>query len=152
MSKRGLAGNGGHGPRYKWWLADGAGRPQYRGVFTEFNRVRQEPGAGSRRWFQGGGLELIVWLDAAGRLEGFQLCYPGELQREHALTWRPAGGFSHARVDAGDTRPDKNLTPILVADGAVPWQKLRREFAAVGDGLEPGLRDFVTARLVEGGR
>lgn len=129
----------------------GAGRRQSDGVLEEFNHVRQEPGAGRRRWFQGGGLELIVWLDAAGRTEGFQICYPGEMKREHALTWRERGGFSHARVDAGDTRPDKNLTPILVQDGAVPWAMLRAEFAEGSAKLDAALREFVSARLAEGG-
>ena len=122
------------------------------GMLEEFNRVRQEPGAGRRRWFQGSGLELIVWLDAAGGTEGFQICYQSAGFQEHALTWRARRGFSHARVDTGDTRPDKNLTPILVADGEVPWEKLRSDFAADSARLEPELRDFVAARLAEGGR
>lgn len=97
-------------------------------------------------------MELIVWLDAAGQPEGFQICYVGRMREEHALTWRRQAGFTHNRVDTGDTRPDKNLTPILVPDGEVPWDILRREFAASCDGLEPALRDFVTTRLAEGGR
>lgn len=122
-------------------------------MLQEFHRVTQEPGGqGRRRWFQGSGFELVVWLDAAERLEGFQICYVGTLQREHALTWRRLGGFAHNRVDTGDTRPDKNLTPILVPDGAVPWDRLRREFAECSEGMEEALRDFVTARLAEGGR
>jgi hypothetical protein len=121
-------------------------------MLEEFNRVRQEPGAGRRRWFQGSGLELIVWVDAAGGIEGFQICYQGAGFQEHALTWRPGSGFSHARVDTGDTRPDKNLTPILVPHGDVPWEKLRSDFAADSARLEPALRDFVAARLAEGGR
>lgn len=115
--------------------------------------MKQEPGVpGRRRWFQGGGLELIVWLDEAGQPDGFQICYVGESRREHALTWRRSGGFAHNRVDGGDTRPEKNLTPILVPDGGVSWGELRREFAGASDGLEPELRDFVSARLAEGGR
>lgn len=122
-------------------------------MLQELNNVKQEPGAkGSRRWFQGEGLELILWLDPVGAPEGFQICYLGDGRREHALTWRRTGGFTHNRVDTGDTRPDKNLTPILVPDGAVPWEQLRRDFAGSGAGLEPALRDFVTARLAEGGR
>jgi hypothetical protein len=97
-------------------------------------------------------MELIVWLDEGGRPDGFQICYLGEGRREHALTWRNGSGFAHSRVDSGDTRPDKNLTPILVPDGAVPWEKLRGEFAAAGAQLEAPVREFVDARLGEGGR
>jgi hypothetical protein len=122
-------------------------------MLEEYRRVTQEPGAtGRRRWFQDDERELVVWLDAAGHCEGFQLCYVGARRQEYALTWRRQGGFSHSRVDGGDTRPDKNLTPVLTPDGAVPWERLRREFAACSAGLEPALRDFIAARLAAGGR
>ena len=94
-------------------------------------------------------MELIVWYDATGRMSGFQICYVIPGQKERALTWRPGGGFSHALVDTGDSRPDKNLTPILVPDGAVPWAMLAREFGLRGADLEPALRDRVTGLLQE---
>lgn len=122
-------------------------------MFEEYHRVTQEAGAkGRRRWFEDAGLELVVWLDAAEQVEGFQLCYPGPRQQEHALTWRRPGGFTHSRVEGGDSRPDKNLTPVLTPDGAVPWERIRRDFAGGSAGLEPTLRDFIAARLAEGGR
>ncbi len=96
-------------------------------------------------------MELIVWLDVAGQPEGFQICYSGFAQQEHALTWKRQSGFVHNRVDTGDTRPDKNLTPILVPDGVVPWERLRRDFSAESDAVESTLRQFVAARLAEGG-
>lgn len=114
--------------------------------------MKQDESAGSRRWFEDAGMELIVWFDPAASPVGFQLCYPGAGRREHALTWRAGGGFAHNRVDSGDTRPDKNMTPILVADGSVPWDSLRGEFAARSAGLEPALREFVSAKLAEGGK
>ena len=121
-------------------------------MLREFLQVKQEAGAGRRRWFEDGDMELIVWLGQQEQLEGFQLCYRGALDREHALSWRPRLGFTHSSVDSGDTRPDKNLTPILIPDGAVPWERLRREFAERGAALEPALRDFISARLAEGAR
>ena len=119
-------------------------------MLTEISRVRQESGTGRRRWFQGDGIELIVWQDAGGSPEGFQICYQQRGIAEHALTWRRQQGFSHARVDSGDTRPDKNLTPILVPDGPVPWEHLRREFAEVSETMETWLKEFVAKRLAEG--
>ena len=92
-------------------------------------------------------MELIVWYRPDGAVDGFQLCYRGDDRRERALTWKAERGFSHALVDDGDARHDKNLTPILVADGAVPWQKVMTEFAARGADLEPQVRDFVLERL-----
>ncbi len=117
------------------------------GVLKEFQKVRQEPGAGHRRWFEDQGLELIVWYGDDEKPEGFQLCYPGDDRRERALTWRPGAGFSHAKVDAGDTRPDKNLTPVLESDGAVPWAQVQELFAARSTDLEPAVRALVLGAL-----
>lgn len=112
-------------------------------MLVEFHGVKQEKGAATRRrWFQDEGMDLIVWF-AQDNPEGYQICYRGEDQRERALTWRSGQGFTHARVDTGDTRPDKNLTPILVKDGAVPWQRVQAEFSERAAALEPAIRDWV---------
>lgn len=120
-------------------------------MLSEFKQVRQEPGTPPRRWFVDDGFELIVWLDKGNLPAGFQICYTGGDGREYALTWRERGGFQHARVDTGDTRPDKNLTPVLVADDAVPWPQVRATFVERSAALESGLRNFVQERLAEGG-
>lgn len=109
--------------------------------------MKQEPG-GKRRWFEDDGFELIVWYDRADAIEGFQLCYVTDNGREErALTWRPRNGFKHARVDTGDASPLKNQTPILVADGAVPWAELESEFEERSLKIEAGLRELVLGRL-----
>lgn len=128
-------------------LAAGFGGGRLAGVLTEFKQVKQENGAGHRRWFEDDGLELIVWHDAAGGPQGFQICYLGADRQERALTWQHGRGFTHARVDSGDTRPDKNLTPILMRDGAVPWARVQTEFAERSAELEPAMRDFVLMAL-----
>ena len=122
-----------------WWRTFG-------GVLKEIPNVKQEPGAGRRRWFESDGLDLVVWLDAAGTLTGFQLCY--DLGRgERALTWRPGTGFAHHEVDEGDKNPLKNETPILLPVGAVPWAGLTKLFESRSASLEPALRERVQSRL-----
>ncbi len=116
-------------------------------MLAEFKQVKQEAGGDRRRWFEDEAMELIVWYRGSDAVEGFQLCYPAPDAQERALTWRDGRGFSHARVDAGDTRPDKNLTPVLIPDGAVPWAVLETQFAARSTELEPALREFVLTRL-----
>ena len=96
-----------------------------------------------RRWFQDDEMELIVWYRADGIADGFQICYQADDGRERALTWRAGHGFWHARVDQGDSRPDKDLTPILVADGAVPWTWVLEEFNRRAGDLESHVREFV---------
>jgi hypothetical protein len=118
-----------------------------RRMLAEFKRVKQEGGATRRRWFQDDVMELIVWYGDGAGPEGFQICYPGPGREEHALTWLPGSGFSHARVDTGDARPDKNMTPILVKAGAVPWPQVEVAFAERSAELEPAIRDFVSLRL-----
>lgn len=117
-------------------------------VLKEIRNVRQEPASGRRRWFDDDTLplEFIVWYDAAGAVEGWQICYDLG-SGEHALTWRTAVGFAHNAVDSGSTGPFSNLTPILVPDGSVPWADLTQRFAGCSASLEPALRDQVTARL-----
>jgi len=115
-------------------------------VLAAYEKVRQEAGTGRREWYEDGGFDLVVWRGAGGELEGFQLLYHGD-DGERALTWRPGLGFNHSRVDDGTATPLKNLTPILVPDGAVPWEMLRAEFAARSGQLDAGLRALVLQRL-----
>jgi len=116
-------------------------------VLKEFHQVRQEPIAGRRRFDDDVlPLELIVWYDAGGAIDGFQLCYNFG-RGEHALTWRRASGFAHNAVDSGSGGPFSNLTPILIPDGSVPWAELKARFDACSATLEPALRDLVVARL-----
>lgn len=115
-------------------------------MFTEIRHVRQEPGAGTRRWFESDDLDLVVWFDAAGAVSGFQLCFDGP-EGPRAATWRTGRGFAFSRVDAGDAGPFRNETPVLEPAAAVPLPELARRFGARSAGLEAPLRDFVSARL-----
>ncbi len=118
---------------------------QPRITFRENKQVRQEPGS-MRRWFEAPDIELVVWYDRAAIQTGFQLIYwlP---DGERALTWRKGSGFNHFRVDAGDDSPFKNLSPILHADGAVPWPHLEELFRQRAGSLEADLRDHILSRL-----
>lgn len=109
--------------------------------------MKQEGGGLKRRWFEDDGMDLVVWHDEAGAVDGFQILY-GHGDSEHALTWRAAGGFTHNRVDQGDRLLGK-LAPILVPDGVVPWARITTEFAARSAKLEPALRELVQTKLKE---
>jgi hypothetical protein len=119
-------------------------------VLREYKDLKQEAGPGSRRWFESDGLDLVVWLDAAGVLTGFQLCYDFG-RGEHALTWRRESGCAHHRVDGGDASPLSNQSPVLVPDGLIPWGELGLLFDQRSATLEPGLREAVR-RVLAGGR
>lgn len=114
-------------------------------MLSEFRGVKQEPDR-RRRWFEGDGLELIVWYDGRERLEGFQLCYSLP-DGERALSWRAATGFVHSRVDNGDSSPFRNETPVLQPGGPVPWEQVTTLFTARAGTLEPELREIIAGRL-----
>jgi hypothetical protein len=124
------------------WLA------KFRPVLHEIKNVKQEAGAGRRRWFESDGLDLVVWLNADDAVDGFQICY--DLGHgEHALTWREGVGFAHSAVDAGDETPLKNKTPVLSPDNLVPWSEIARLFDDRSASLEAPLRQLVHDKLAE---
>jgi len=100
----------------------------------------------TRRWFVGEDIELIVWLADNDAISGFQLCYR-HAGSQFALTWTPEHGFRHDRVDEGEAAPEKNQTPILVTDGAVDADALRRLFTRTSADIERAIRDFVLEKL-----
>ncbi len=118
-------------------------------MLTENRNVKQER-AGRRRWFEDEEIELIVWYHPAGEVDGFQICY-GRPDNSRALTWRTGAGFAHSRIDAGDTTPLKNETPVLAPDGTVPWAEVTALFRDRSATLEAPLRDLVLKKLADQG-
>lgn len=119
-------------------------------MFREIHNVKQERGSGRRRWFEAEGLELVVWLERGHpqHVTGFQLCYDVGAE-QYALTWREKTGFAHSVVDAGDSTPLRNETPILVPDNEIPWGIIGRRFDENSGSLEPWLRRLVHDKLAE---
>lgn len=99
-----------------------------------------------RRWFFDDYFDLIVWYESDDQIHGFQLCYD-KSGRERALTWSREGGFLHTAVDSGETIPTANRTPVLVADGAFPIEKVRREFTTRSSLLPAEIRELVLVRV-----
>jgi len=107
----------------------------------------QPPGEPRRRWFSGDDLDLIVWLAPdATTITGFQLCYK-RTGADYALTWTPEAGFRHDHVDDGEANPEKNQTPILVADGAVDSNTLLARFMRSSAEIDPAVREVVLEKL-----
>ena len=117
-------------------------------VLHEIKNVRQERGAGKRRWFESDGLELVVWLDRDDNVSGFQLHYDVG-HGAHALTWREGSGFAHSAIDSGDDSPFSNRAPVLEPDGHVPWTDVEHLFDERSVTLEPELRQLIHDKLAE---
>lgn len=103
-------------------------------------------GDDQRRWFSDEYFDLIVWLDNQQNITGFQLCY--DIRRcERVLTWTNEYGFRHERVDAGESNPMKNHTPILVVGGAFPADAVLESFTLKSSEIDEEIRAFVINML-----
>lgn len=100
-----------------------------------------------RRWFQSSDLDLIVWYAEDGSIGGFQLCYDRR-RAEHALTWIRGEGYSHLKVDDGETEPLVfKRAPILVADGRLDAGAVYARFRTQAAKLPPEVAALVEERL-----
>ncbi len=117
-------------------------------MLREIKAVKQERGAGPRRWFESDDLDVVVWLSRDAAVIGFQLCYDIG-GGEHALTWRETTGFEHSRVDSGDDMRPYKGTPILEPEGGVPWKEVATLFEQRSQTLEVELRRFILSHLAQ---
>lgn len=112
-------------------------------MLKEFLNVRQIPGEATRRWFSDDYFDLIVWVDDAQEVVGFQLCYD-VLHTHRALTWHTDIGFAHHRIDDGENRPGKlKASPILVPDGAFDYEQIAQQFKQASQQIDPRIAGFV---------
>ena len=119
-------------------------------MLKEFKAVRQIPKDGFRRWFTDQDFDLFVWYEdeSMAKVVGFQLCY-NKRGTQKALTWYRDRGFLHTAIDDGEGSPLKNRTPILVADGSFPRDRVASQFRESARNLEKELFDLVEGRLEE---
>ena len=115
-------------------------------MLTETKDVRQIPDEGFRRWFSDGDFDLIVWY-AAGKIDGFQLCYD-KGHRERALTWHRPRRYLHTRVDDGDRTEGYKMTPILVRDGVFEHEQVAERFRAASANIDPEIAHLVHSTLL----
>ena len=104
--------------------------------------------APNRRWFSDDDFDLIVWFDDATTIVAIQLCYD-KSRTERAVTWSLQRGHEHFRVDAGEDSPLRNETPLFVADSPFRKDRIVEMFVRAGEALDPAIRSFVVARLLE---
>ena len=110
--------------------------------------LRQDDPDRVRYWFQDEFFDFFVWTDTAGEVVSFQLCYD-RLQRERVLAWNATAGFSHKRVDDGESLPGHKMAPLMMADGEFAIHPVFAEFDRRSTGIESRWRDFMLAKLHE---
>lgn len=114
--------------------------------FTELGSAPPAAGGLRRRWFTAAAMDLIVWQDAGGVVQAFQLCYD-KPSRECALNWS-SNGWQHLRVDDGSrTELGHKRTPILQQAANARTAELLAALASDDSGLPPDLLAFVLQQL-----
>jgi hypothetical protein len=115
-------------------------------MMHEVKNVRQVPGEGRRRWFSDQFFDLIVWYGDQKSAVGFQLCYDKNI-KERALTWRRGVGFSHEKVDDGETPGHMKMTPVLVPDGLFDASGIAARFKKESSKIDPEISKLVIETL-----
>jgi len=90
--------------------------------------------------------DLFVWYETEGCVHGFQLCYD-KPHHERALTWTRQRGFQHTAIDSGESKPTANRTPVLIDNGELPVEEVRREFITRSRLLPAEIRVLVLTRI-----
>jgi len=97
------------------------------------------------RWFTDEEIDLYVWLKA-GSIIAFQICYH-KTQKEHALTWKSADGFSHTLVETDDASPGRNMSPLLFDNHAESSKSPLKEFKARSAQIPPDITSFILSKI-----
>jgi hypothetical protein len=117
-------------------------------MLYEIRHTRQIAGESPRRWFWDDCFDLLVWLNAAQAIMGFQLVYD-KRRSPRALTWRQDIGYGHHKVDDGENRPGKpKAAPILLPDGPFDRQGIGEAFAHASAHMDPAIAQFVRHKIM----
>ena len=117
-------------------------------MLREISFLRQNGALRKKRWFTDSDMDLFVWFTRQVPVR-FQLSY-NKRDREHAINWNSETGFSHNRVDSGETYPDNyKMSPILLKDGKFDATDTARKFLMASEDIDATLADFIYARLLE---
>jgi hypothetical protein len=119
-------------------------------MLREIGNVYQQDPHTKRRWFCDDYFDIFVWEKPSGKIIEIQLCYDRAV-RERVLRWRDSIGFAHHGIDGGDASTFKNMTPIMVADGALQLPAVLEKFDACAAHIDPRIRDAIRERLLEYG-
>ena len=119
-------------------------------MVREIRGVEQRDAQRVKRWFQDDYFDLFVWLDRAGDVVRFQLCYERDTRRERALEWQRGRGFQHLAVrQRYGNSPGRDQSGDMVLDGVMPYVALKDRFAAAARSLPPEMLRFIEEKLTE---
>ena len=87
-------------------------------------------------------------MNERNALVAFELYYDKAVN-EHVLIWRRDAGFTHRAVEDGEQKPVLHYkqAPILVADGHLDLDRIRRLFLGSCEDLPPEVAQVVGQAL-----
>ena len=101
-----------------------------------------------RRLFNDDYFDLYVWYNEDNSIKGFQLCYEKNADAR-ALTWHRDHGYSHMRIDDGETgNYIQKMKPILVPDGIFNFNAIAEKFKNESARIEKKVADFVYDKIL----
>lgn len=119
-------------------------------MLREIRGVDQRDPQRVKRWFQDDYFDLFVWLNRAGEIMRFQLCYERDSRRERALEWQRGRGFQHLSVrQRYGSSPGRDQSGDMALDGLLPYVTLKDRFAGAAGSLPPELQGLIQEKLTE---
>jgi len=99
-------------------------------------------------WFSDQDNDLFIWLDPQNKLISFQFCYNKTFD-EHSISWHQHKGFSHSRIDTGETRDSRyKMTPIMVPDGTFEFKEIAELFHDISQQVDNEYADFIFHKIL----
>ena len=101
-----------------------------------------------QRWFTSAYFDLIVWYGAGNKIVGFELCY-GKPHNEKALCWMKGKGYTHFKVNDGESEPLKHkMTPVYTADGIFDQDRVARRFIMESGNIDQSVSDYIFEKIM----
>ena len=115
-------------------------------ALREVSNIAQPDKQLSKRWFTSQVADLFIWHDG-DRFSRFEFCY-NKHRNECSLRWQLDVGFSHARIDDGETSKNYKSSPILIPDSNIDSDYIFSVFKKLSDKVDMPVRFFIMRRLL----
>ncbi|MCK4743367.1 MAG: hypothetical protein KAT25_06080 [Sulfuriflexus sp.] len=115
-------------------------------ALREVSNVAQPDKHLNKRWFSSQAGDLFVWHDGE-RFARFEFCY-NKYRNEYSLRWKLDTGFSHARIDDGETGNSYKSSPILITESEIDSDYIFEIFKKLSDKVDMSVRFFIMRKLL----
>ena len=115
-------------------------------ALREVSNIAQPDKHLCKRWFTSQAADLFIWHNG-DRFSRFEFCY-NKHRNEYSLRWQSSLGFSHAKIDDGETGNSYKSSPILIADSDIDSDYIFLLFKKLSDKVDMPVRFFIMRKLL----